>query len=182
MNIESALHMINMAVEYILVALVILVCIRFIGIRNSYASALNDKSALQKEVNNNLEYREYNTGTNQNDPSEYVPGSSVVAAIRKYKDGRINICVYNSCVTDSSGNIISFGDRDVALDKDTAISKSYEYTVSHLQKDGAEIIKSTDYYHPYLVYDNDSKDMNKFDSKGIEVTGIIFVKEPDSIP
>lgn len=158
MNIDSATHMINTAIEYLLVVIFIGAIMEFVVLRNNYAQAYNEKVVLQEAVDNQLKYGGYNTGTDTSNKDECILGNHVIEVIRQYTNGEIRVYVDK----DALGS-------EIYMDADTLKQTPYTYSVSAL----VDRIEATDYYHPFLVYD--TKDMTDF-TVGDEVTGITFVK------
>lgn len=158
MNADSAIHMINMAIEYLLIVIFIGAIMRFVIMRNNYAQAYNDKVVLQEAVDNQLRYEGYSTGTDIGNKAECVLGNHVIEAIRQYSNGELRVYVDK----DAFGN-------NIYMDRDTLRLTPYAFSVAAL----VDKIEATDYYHPFLVYD--TREMDDF-TVGSQVTGITFMK------
>lgn len=159
MNTDSAIKLINAAIEYFLIVIFLLALFSLGSIRNSQAEAYNRKEVYQSTIKNQLEYGGYNTGSNLKDKTECVLGNHVIETIRKYKNSSIRVYVDK----DKNGNSIYMDESAVSLNP-------YLFSVAYL----TEIIDPDTYYHPFLIYDNDA--MTNIHSSGSEITGISFFK------
>lgn len=157
MNADSPIHMINTGIEYFLIIILLLGAFALESLRDAQANAYNNKVEHQAIINNQLEFGEYDTGSNLNDKSECVPGNHIIETIRKYKDGSIRVYVD----IDKNGN-------SIYMDESAISNTPYEFSVAHL----TEIIVPEAYYHPFLIYGSDL--MDDKDSSGSEITGISF--------
>lgn len=158
---ENAIDMIRIALEYITLGIFLFCVVKFIGLRNDYAEALNREYDLQVQTQERLEFGKYNTGLNQSDKSECLTADMVLEALRKYNDG--SVCIYVDHMKDGSS---------LSVDGTNAASLKNKLTVQALTNN-LDMTKAK--YHPYLVYDNQNM-KGPYTGKGIEVKGIAFIR------
>ena len=162
MNSDSAIHLMSIGLEYLMIAVFIVVVYNFIVLRDDYANALNDKTILQENVDTRLEFSGYDNHGQTSDRSKLITGARLMEVIRLYRDGHIRIYINK----DKNNNPITF-------DSDVAIYDPLRYSVAYLSNQ----IDSTSFYTSYLVYDTHV--MTAVDNVGgDEITGISFVKVP----
>lgn len=159
---ENTIDMVKIAVEYITIAIFLFFVVKFIGIRNDYAEALNRQYDLQLKTQERLEFSKYDTGLNQSDRCESLTADMVLEALRKYRDGEI--CIYVDHMKDGS---------ELYLDSRNAASIADKLTVDALTKN---LDMTSARYHPYLVYDNQNMKGPTYTNKGTEVKGIAFIR------
>lgn len=158
MNSEPITHLVNTAIECLLIVSFIAGAMIFINIRDDQANAYNTQIELQESVNKQMEFEGYNTGSDISNISECVRGNHVIETIRKYKDGSIRVYV-----DQTANGSINMTAAELELNP-------YLFSVAYL----TDAISPSDYYHPFLIYDSD--DMTNTNSYGTEVTGISFFK------
>lgn len=159
---ESSIDLVKIALEYILLAIFFLLSIKVVELRNDYASSYNENQVMVNEVNEKLEFNKYDTGINQNDITECVTADEVIACIRNYRDGSIQVYV-NKTKTGS----------ELLLNSLTATTMADYFT----QKSLNQIIDFNAYYHPYLIYDTeDITSYTQYKHDGLYVSGIAFIK------
>lgn len=158
---ENSVDIIKIALEYILLAVFLVFVLKFIGLRNSYAQAMNQQYDLQTKTQLRLEFEKYNTGTNQSDLREALTADMVLEAIRRYRDG--SICIYVDKMQDGS---------ELYVDALNAESMKNKLTVTALTNN-LDMIHAR--YHPYLVYDNQNM-KGPYGEKGVDIKGIAFLR------
>ena len=164
MDGSSIIDTIKIGLEYILLAIFLMLAVRVIYIRNDCSNAMNMKTVMENTTKENLEFSEYQTGNNQNDKTQTLTADEVVACIRNYRDG--SIVIY---VDDIGGKAYTF-DKSVAQNADLSARKRYT------QKWLSNNMSMKKNYHPYLIYDNqDVKNKSVYNKKGNSVTGIAFI-------
>lgn len=188
---ENAVDVIKLGIEYIMLAIFLLFVGQVIQIRNSYAVKLNTREAQESAANETLEYSMYNTGDtapDQNGTSKFskecLSGDEVLACIRNYADGSINI--YVDGVKQGNDSRIIDGRMaltgSMATDMTTKDMFTEKYLSDHIYLD--------EQYHPYLIYDDkavpfdaDTKVKNAswysggaYDQTGEAVTGLAFIR------
>lgn len=159
---ENTIDIVKIALEYITLAIFLVFVVKYIGLRNDYAEALNAQHDLQIKTQERLEYGKYNTGLNQEDRTQSLTADMVVEAIRKYRDGEI--CIYVDHMKD--GN-------ELYIDSTNAIAMTDKITVEALT---GNLDMTSARYHPYLVYDNQNMRGPDYTNEGIEVKGIAFIR------
>lgn len=158
MFVDSVIDLFKMALEWILIGIFVILVIRVMSVRDSYATKITEKQVRESAVNESLEFSKYNTGINQTDISECILASEVIACIRKYDRGELPIYVTKA---DGSGKLYN---QNTSKD---------DYKLASIESQ----IDYNAYYHPYLVYDTESvtQSYTTLEHAGDEVVGIIFV-------
>jgi len=159
MNADSPIYLVNTAIEYLLIVVFMVGAISLVSLRDKQANAYNTKVEYQSTVSRQLEFGEYNTGSDISNKSECVPGNHVIETIRRYNDGSIRIYVD----ADKTNSSIYMDDSAVSMNP-------FDFSTTHL----TDIIDPEAYYHPFLIYDTD--EMTNQNSTGSEITGISFIK------
>lgn len=159
---ENTVDIIKIALEYITLAVFLLCVVKFIGLRNDYARALNAQYDLQMKTQERLEYGKYNVGLDQGNTSQSLTADMVVEALRKYRDGKI--CIYVDHMKDGS---------ELYVDSSNAGAMADRLTVDALT-DNLDMVSAR--YHPYLVYDNQNMRGPTYTNEGLEVKGIAFIR------
>lgn len=189
---ENAIDVIKLGIEYIMLAIFLIFVVQVIQVRNSYAQKLNTTEAQESAANETLEYSKYDTGdaapkdsSTQKFLKECISGDEVVACIRNYSDGSVNIYV-DGVKQGHDGRII---DGRMALTGDMATNMNTKdmFTEKYLSNH----IYLSDSYHPYLIYDGKAVPFNGtlldknmqwytddsyYDQTGEAVTAIAFIK------
>lgn len=164
MDGSSVIDTIKIGLEYILLAIFLVLAIRVIQIRNDCSNALNVRTITEEGTKEMLEFSQYNTGNNQNSKAETIPADEVLACIRNYRDGSVSIYVDN------------IGENEYVFDSTVAQSDDMNVRNRYTQKWLTNHMSMKKYYHPYLIYDNqDVKDATVYNKKGENVTGIAFL-------
>lgn len=158
---ENAIDMVKIALEYITLGIFLFCVVKFIGLRNDYAEALNRQYDLQVQTQERLEFSKYNTGLNQNSADECLTADMVLEALRKYSDG--SVCIYVDHMKDGS---------ELYIDSLNAESMKDQMTVQALINN---LNMASARYHPYLVYDNQDI-RGPYTNEGLEVRGIAFIR------
>lgn len=167
MNTEAIFDAIKLGVEYIMIAVFIGLAIKVVSIRNSYAETLNEQEISASTIRETLEFSMYNTGTDQNDRDEWMTGDEVIACFRKYRSGEIQVYLDKT-----SSNTSLLLNRDTAH-QTTSDNKTEVFSLQNL----LQIIDTTKFYHPYLVYDNENiANPSKYSHSGDYISGIAFIR------
>lgn len=150
---ENAVDVIKLGIEYILLAIFIFIVVQVVQMRNSYAESLNNRQAQTETAAERLEFSLYDTGDltpSQNTSSKYIgeclSGDEVIACIRKYSDGSINVYVDGMKGTDPY-----IHDDKTWFDNEKAedIDRRYIFKEAWLKKH----IYADQGYHPYIIYE-----------------------------
>lgn len=166
---DSPIDVIKLGIEYTLLAIFLMFVVRVLCLRDDYAKALNQKDIIEMSAKETLEFSEFNTGKDQTNKEETVPADEVLACIRKYRDGSVTIYIDHMNGASMNGKSQIY-DSSVSTSDDPETNKKYKQ--SQLIKD----LRMTDYYHPYLVYDNmDVTNKASYNQTGDTVTGIAFL-------
>lgn len=164
MDGSSIIDTVKIGLEYILLAIFLLLAINVIEVRNDCSNAMNVKKVMENKAKENLEFSEYQRGDDQANKTECLPADDVLACIRNYRDGSVTIYV-----DDIGGTSYTF-DKSVAQNDNSTIRNRYtqRWLTNHMDM--------KKYYHPYLIYDErDVTDKNAYNVKGDSVTGVAFL-------
>lgn len=173
---DSAIDVIKLGIEYILLAIFLIFVSQVVQIRNSYAMKINNREAQESATNDTLEFSMYDT-------DKPISGDEVIACIRNYSDGSIVVYVDRHGIKkeDNKDGI----NVPVILDSDGGgirfdTEKAYDQTLKKMftRKWLTDHIYLSESYQPHLIYDGrDVTDSRNYDKKGQAITGIAFIKE-----
>lgn len=158
---NSGTNVTKIAMEFILVALFLMIAIKVIRLRDTYSEAYTRRRDVEIALDNSLEFGKYSGNKTASDTVYQVTGGDVLEALRNYRNGEVVI----------------FVDKDkhgVSIKQDALNSLTHPelFTAEYL----SGRIDLASLYYPYLVYDNAAVE-TKYGNTGLEVTGIMFKKK-----
>jgi hypothetical protein len=158
---DSILDYIKLGVEYIFIAIFLLLFFRVVLLRNQYADAVLTERDAASQLQAHLEYATYNTGTDQSCLDECITADVIVSAIRE--DAYSSMEFY---IVDKNGKI-TYNLNDDTRESDAGYTSLV--TIS-------SALDFSSYYHPYLLYDKEKFQKNpvRYSGSGGNVTGIAF--------
>ncbi|SDW50755.1 hypothetical protein SAMN05216391_10994 [Lachnospiraceae bacterium KHCPX20] len=169
---DEVLDAVKIGIEYILLTVFVFFAIKAMQLRDNYAIEMNTRQELEQAAEDKMTYSLYNTETS-------LPADEVLAAIRNFSDEGISIYV------DDMGN-----GSDMLWSHAMIQSVNKKDKEKCSQKWIANHLTMTNYYKPYIVYDNvDPKEyaqkiktgnVNRKMLKGEFVSGIIFLIDKTS--
>lgn len=172
MTRETLEEMITIGIEFLTVAIFLVFVVNFIGIKKDFADVKNVKIVTAHNIRQYREFGKYETGFTPNKEdtnykSECLYADDVVEAIRKYRDGSIEIYV------DKPNN----SGIPVHLTRKDAEQNPSHYSMEELMST-AKGIDLKALFHPYLIYNgSDVKDTSFYNNNSSgTVTGVAFIR------
>lgn len=155
---------IQLAVEYITLAVFLIACLTINGLKTRYTRIYNLQTELEQDIQCTLKYGKYTSVT---DIKRTVRGIEVIAAIKEHEDGDIRIYVHPADGREPI-DITAFNNN-----------KTGEYLKNNTldMENLVSIVDVSGYYLTYVIYDNDEMydaAGNYKTSHGVEVSGITF--------
>lgn len=164
---NTSTGILKIAVEFIMVALFLMIALRVIHLRDNYSVAFNNRKDVERALENTLEFSKYSGNKTKTTRNVTLTGDQVLECLRNYRQGEMVIYVDK----DRNGAEIKQDASKIALDEKKPLA-SREFTVSALAK---RLDLAAEYY-PYLVYDNVAVE-TEYGNSGLEVTGIAFIRK-----
>lgn len=163
MNEKSAMEMLQLAVEYILIGALLVIASYALSLRNDFANSKNQQIENIRAIRQYREFNAYNLGECKGlSCANHIYGDEVIELIRRYyDDSEFEIYIDNTGLT---GDPLIVNSTYVTLHPE-------EYTLESLQKK----ISSKSEFHTFLVYNGVSpQSISTYQNGSIgNVTGIM---------
>lgn len=158
---NTSTGILKIAVEFIMVALFLMIALRVIHLRDNYSVAFNNRKDVERALENTLEFSKYSGNKTKTTRNVALTGDQVLECLRNYRQGEMVIYVDK----DKNG-------AEIYQTASGVESSPTAYTVAVL----AQRLKFESEYYPYLIYDN-ADARTEYGNSGLEVTGIAFIRK-----
>jgi hypothetical protein len=162
MNERSAMDMLQLAVEYILVGALLVIAGYTLSLRNDFAETKNGQTESINAIRQYREFNDYNKGECTGMTcTNHIYGDEVIELIRRYyDDSEFEIYIDRTGATDEA----------LLVNASSVAAQSEDYSLVELQLR----ISSRSEFHPFLVYNGVSpQSISSYQNGSIgNVTGI----------
>ena len=140
MNERSAIDMLQLAVEYVLIGALLVIAGYALSLRNDFAETKNNQIESIRAIRQYREFNAYNKGTCTGAAcTNHIYGDEVIELIRRYYDDQdFEIYIDHTGATEGA----------LLVNAASVIADPNQYTLEELQLR----ISSRSEFHPFLVY------------------------------